>query len=250
MGCMCLETFSEQELYFNDLWMSSTICQISPDEYLEFLKVTIEHLKIEKSRKEAINILIREIVNKYLNCYLDYELFENIKFHVISENQNPTNSYYIIFALVFLIDCGKNEKLRLMEEIGKMINDLYKEDLQLRRDKNLIKNILIRYIDLVSFITVIYHLKIIFNKKNDHLLKRYLIVKNSFSIQNRKKLLNKLFEAFDNIDLENFLYENSRYLEHYKIRQFLIESDHGKNGLKNKSTIDNEELKEELTKLN
>jgi hypothetical protein len=244
-----METFSEQELFLNDLWANTTICQISPDEYIEFIKTTIKQLKDEKLLKEAQNFLLKEIVNKYLICYLDFELFENIKFHVVSDNNNHKNSYYIIFVLVFLIDCSKNQKLRMIEEIGILLEDIYKDDFYPRKNKNLIKNVIIRYIDLVSFITLAYHLKIILNKNNEDYYNKYSRVLKSFRVENRKKLLNILFESFDNFDLEDFLDKNNRNLEHYKIRKFLIETDFGKNGLTKIKFTDNSDTNEENIKL-
>ena len=50
MGCS--ESKSEQELLLNELWDSSTICQSTPEEYIERFESLIEKFKEEINQKE------------------------------------------------------------------------------------------------------------------------------------------------------------------------------------------------------
>lgn len=238
MGCfVCSKTASEQEIFLTELWINSKICQTSPEEYIEYLNITIEEsLKNSHSndnRNEIFERILEKIIEKYLSSDINYEVFDKIKGHILMENKKYDKGYYVFFALVFLIDSNKKEKQKMLIDVHLIIQKIKKnlKEISLKTKKSFFKNILIMYIDLVSFCTVGYFLKQILNKKNDEYFDKYDKVLDAFRIKNREQLVLEFLGSSDNFDMLHFLEIHDSDLEHQNIRKALIEMHYGEDGL-------------------
>lgn len=232
MGCQ--ESKSEQEQFLFELWDSTTICRTIPDDYLKEIKDFVHKIYVEENQgviksKDLPNELFERIVKEYINNTAEFDLFENIRKHLFQDNYKSKLGFNIFFVLVFLLDANKKEKLLILEELFNLLAPTYNMKGNIKSNPILFKNIITMYIDLVSFCTLGYYLKLHMNEKSQNSMEKLHKIFKAFRFGNREILMNDLFGS-SAFYLDEFLTKNEKKLDHNEIRKFMIELDYGKNG--------------------
>jgi hypothetical protein len=227
MGCSEIKSKREQFIY--ELWESTTICQCSSSDYIDDIKSRIEDLKtnIKNDSKSIADSLLEQTVEKYIVNTAQYHLFENIRIHFYKDNVKHKLGYNIFFVLVFLIDSSKRQKIWMFNELFTILKDIYNLKGNIKTNPILFTNIITMYIDLVSFCTMGYYLKLNLNCLDETEFIKMNKIFECFNIKNRGLLIKELFSS-SIFNLDEFLEFNEEKIDHNQIRKIMVEYKYGK----------------------